>query len=133
MHQAVVQQMNRSGAGKQLSVKFGESDAARDARGVLHSDLVDGGMVTKLEAVSGPVTRDAGINRKRSSAHPETQDSFHSRAVDPSRRTGVPGPSAAADVWRFGVDIPCNDVGLNLVALHVGASVGAVDGIHHAE
>ena len=68
-----------------------------------------------LEA--GPRPRDAGIERRASRPQAEAEDPLEARAVHPAGRAGVPGPAAAPDVRRLGVDVgarrrrarPCSD------------------------
>ena len=46
----------------------------------------------------------------------EPEDALDAGTVHPAGRAGVPGPAAAADMLRRGVDVGRHDVGLDLVA-----------------
>src|SRR4030095_4799231 len=80
-----------------------------------------------LEA--GPGGGDAGVEDEGGAPEAEAEDGFDAGAVEPSGGAGVPGHAAAAHMRGDGVDVGGDDVGLDLVALDVGASARVVDGV----
>src|SRR5437667_3202309 len=66
-------------------------------------------------------------------AQPEPENPLEPGPVHPPRCAGVPGPPPAADVRRFGIDVPRDDVGLDLVAEGGGRRTGVIDRVHEGE
>ena len=63
----------------------------------------------------------------------QSEDGLDAGALHPGRRSGVPGPAAAPHVsWR-GVDIRSHDIGLDLVAVQVGAGARVIDRIEQGK
>src|SRR5688500_19374557 len=85
------------------------------------------------DLVARPGARDAGIDPEPGAAQAEAQDPLDAGLVHPTRRPRVPGPAAAADVGRLGVDVGGHDVRLDLVAMDAGAGAGVVDRVKDRE
>ena len=103
---------------------FGGCHPARRAPRVLDRDLVPGRAVAEHDREAGPGPRDARIDLEPRAPQPEPEDRLEARPVHPRGRAGVPGPAAAADVRRLGIDVGRDDVGLDLVALDAGRRRG---------
>ena len=88
-------------------------------------DLVARGAVAEDDLEAGPCPRNAGIEKQATCPAPETPESIRGRAVHPSGRAGVPGPSAAPDMRRHGIEIGADDIGLDLVAVALASWVRA--------
>ena len=73
--------------------------------------------VAELDLEPRPASRDARVDREAGPLPSDPEDRLHRRLVHPAGRTGVPGPAAAADVRRLGVDVGRDHVRLDLVAL----------------
>ena len=74
-----------------------------------------------------------GSTERHRSTPLQPEDAFHRDAVHPSRRARVPGPPAASAVRRVVVDVPGEDVRLDLVALDLCAAAGVVHRVEHVE
>ena len=70
---------------------------------------------------------------KTSAFDPKPKDALKAGALHPAGRTGVPGPSAAPDMPGGDIDIGGDHIGLDLIAMRVGAGAGVVDRIEHPE
>ena len=109
--------ISRSVSRQRFAVELQARDAAADPVRILDRDLVARRAVAEddLEAPPGP--RHAGIEDQRRAAQAEAEDPLEARPIHPSGRAGVPGPAAAPDVRRLGVDVggrrrtapPCSD------------------------
>ena len=63
----------------------------------------------------------------------EPQNPLDAGPIHPPCGPGVPRPSAAADVRRFGINIGGDDVGLDLVAVNASAGARMIDGVQERE
>ena len=126
--------MRASGDGSGTPSTSTRRDAAGDAARVLDRDLVARGVVAEgdLEAAAtraGCTGRDGATAPRRR----KPEDPLEPGAVHPARRAGVPGPAAAPDVRRLGVDVGGDDVGLDLVAVDARARARVVDRVQDRE
>src|SRR6266705_361160 len=119
MCRAVVDEWNIGAGGQRLAVQFGQRHSAGDPAWIVHRDVIERGVIPKADGVTGPGSRDAGIDAERRASHAETENPFHACAIEPARRTRVPRPSAAPDVWRLGIHVARNHIRLDFVTLHV--------------
>src|SRR6185312_10501567 len=87
--------------------------------------------VVELEA--GPRLRYAGVDAQRVALLAEAKDGLQPRAVQPRRRTGVPGPAAAAGQRAHRVHVGAGDVGLDLVARRRVGIVAVTDRVEEPE
>jgi len=71
--------------------------------------------------------------RKAPALAREPEDPFKARAVEPARRTTVPGPAASPHMGRLSVYIARNNVRLYFVALDARTRRGMGDWIQHPE
>src|SRR5664279_3374073 len=118
---AVVGERDRgAGARQDSAVQFDRCHPATDSLRVLDDDLVLGRVITEVDLVARPGAGNAGIEQEGRSPQSESEDPLDAGLVHPSRRSGVPGPTAAADVRRFRVDVSRHDVRLDLVTLDPG-------------
>ncbi len=78
---------------------------------------------------SGPARRDAWLDPKGAAPQLEAQNRFNRDAVQPTRRTGVPRPTAAPRVWRGAIHVGGHHVRLNFIVLHLLSRRGMVDGV----
>src|SRR4030095_13754520 len=76
---------------------------------------------------SRPARRDAWIETKFAAPQFETQNSFDGDAVEPTRRTGIPRPAAAARVRWGAIHVGANHIRLNFVMLDILNGRGMVD------
>ena len=96
--------------------------AARTRIGLpVDDDLVRRAAMAVVDREARPVRRHAGREREPVLAQAESEDPFETGAIQPAGRTRVPGPAAAPGMRRLGVHVRGDHVGLDLVALHVGA------------
>src|SRR5215470_8088905 len=68
---------------------------------------------------SWPLCWDARLETKCAATQSEPQDRFNCNSVEPTRRAGVPRPTAAACVRRCAVHIRADHVRLNFVMLGI--------------
>src|ERR1700678_932129 len=130
---SVVSEWNTCGARQEFAVQFSKRHAARHVRGIFHLNLVDRRVVAKVDGVAGPITRYARINAEDHAPHAKAEYPLHSRAIKPTRRTGIPRPPTSSNMGGVGVDVSRYDIRLHFVTLHVGARTGAVNRVHEAE
>src|SRR5215510_7354463 len=76
---------------------------------------------------SWPVRWDAGLETKSGPLQSQPQNRFNGDSVEPTRRTGVPGPAAAARVRRRAIHIGSDHIRLNFVVLSLLSRRGMVD------
>src|SRR6185369_17985120 len=81
---------------------------------VFDGHVVCGRSVAVGELIALPGWWNARLDVQAVSSKTKAEDRFQSDAVQPSRRSRVPGPSAAASVRRSAVDIRRNDVRFHL-------------------
>src|SRR5689334_4573834 len=87
------------------AVKFRPRYTAAHAAWIFHRDVIDRRMIPEPNRVPRPVTRDTRIDTERLAPQAETEYPFHTGPVEPTRRTAVPGPSAASDMRWLGVHV----------------------------
>src|ERR1700683_5167861 len=101
MGRAVVSQRDpRFLVGQRDTIELDANDAAANAGGVLHLDVVARGPGSEDDFKTRPCFWDAWVEDQRRSPQTEPEDLFETCAVHPSGRAGVPGPSAASDMGR---------------------------------
>src|ERR1700752_3917253 len=76
-----------------------------------------------------PARRDAWLNSKCFTPQLEAQNSFDGDAVEPTRRAGVPRPTAATRVRPGAIHVGTNHIRLNFVMLHLFSRRGMGDGV----
>ena len=133
MHSPIVNQWNVGRPCLQFSVEFRDRHPASNTRRIFYFDLVDRRVVFELDRVTGPVSRNTRIDRKRHPAQTKSKNPFDARAVKPTGRTRVPRPAATPHVRRLGINITGYHVRFHLVSLHAGTGVGAMDRTDHAK
>src|SRR5579863_8440590 len=111
MFRAVIGEWNIGATGHWLAIQFSQSNAAADAERILHPDFISRRVITKADGVAGPVSRDAWIDREHRAVRAKPEHAFHAGAIEPGRRTRVPGPTPSSDVWRLGTHVTRNHVG----------------------
>src|SRR2546421_10895956 len=89
--------------------------------------------MTIRDGEARPRPWNTGIDEEPRVAQPEPENPLEPGPVNPPRCNGVPGPPPAADVRRFGIDVPRDDVGLALVAEGGGRRTGEIDPVHECE
>src|SRR5213594_1656701 len=89
--------------------------------------------MTIRDGEARPRPWNTGIDEEPRVAQPEPENPLEPGPVHPPRCAGVPGPPPAADVRRFGIDVPRDDVGLDLVAEDGGRRTGVIDRVHEGE
>src|SRR2546423_7003748 len=63
----------------------------------------------------------------------EAEYCLERNAIHPARRARVPGPAASPEVAFRGIDIRCNDVGLDFVNVDTLRAISVRDWIDHLE
>ena len=111
------------------SVYLGEGDAAADPARVLDGNRVSRGSISHGSLVFVPTLGNAGIDRQERSAQSQTEQVLDPRALQPACRARVPGPAPAPDMRRCRVYVGGYDIGLDFVAIRVGAGSRVVDGV----
>src|SRR3989442_2636964 len=89
--------------------------------------------MTIRDGEARPRPWNTGIDEEPRVAQPEPENPLEPGPVHPPRCAGVPGPPPAADVRRFGIDVPRDDVGLDLVAEGGGWRTAVMDRVHECE
>src|SRR5947199_3450570 len=89
--------------------------------------------MTIRDGEARPRPWNTGIDEEPRVAQPEPENPLEPGPVHPPRCAGVPGPPPAADVRRFGIDVPRDDVGLDLVAVGGGRRTGVIVRVHECE
>ena len=115
------------------SVDAREADASTDPARVLDGNRVSRGSIFHRRLVRGPSLGDAGINRQKCSVESQTEQGLDARALQPACRARVPGPATASDMRRSRVYVGAYDIGLDFVAIRVGAGSRMIDGIEQRE
>src|SRR6266478_1080388 len=133
MFDAVVDERNVRRVGQGLPVQLSPRNSAGNTSWILHFNFVARRVIAENDRIIGPISRDARVNAKCRPAHAESQNPLYPCAIEPARRTGVPGPSAAPRVGRLGVNIARGHIRLDFVALHAGSGSRTVDRIEHSE
>ena len=133
MTPAVVDQRHGTRGRQHHAIEGHAGHAVALAGGILDPDLVGGVLVAERDVEARPRRRDAGCDRQLVAAHPEPEHRFEAGAIQPARRTGVPGPATAPDVRRHRIDIGAGDIGLDLVAVALGARAGVADRVECGE
>ncbi len=82
------------------SIYAGEDDATTNPARVLDGNRVSRGSVFHRRLVLVPSLGDAGIDSQERSAELQTEQALDPRALQPTGRTGVPGPTATSNVGR---------------------------------
>ena len=121
-------------ASRDRSTVQGEArDAPHDAMGILDDQSVAGRVIAKEDLESRPCPRNARVHVQCLAAQAKPEDGFHSRAIHPAGRSGVPGPTAAARVRPLRVDVAGHHVRLDLVPVEARARARVVDRIQDRE
>src|SRR5205823_11117722 len=94
---------------------------------VLDSDVVPRRVIAERDVEALPRTRDTRIDHEPRATQPESENPLEAGSIHPSGGPRVPRPAPAADVRGFGIDVPGEDVGLDLVAVNAGWRAGVVD------
>ena len=111
------------------SVYFCEGDAPTDAVRVLDRNRVSRGSIFHRRLVFVPSLGNAGIDRQERSPESQAEQALDPRALQPACRARVPGPAPAPDMRRCRVYVGAYDIGLDFVAIRVGAGSRVVDGV----
>src|ERR1700683_2818104 len=104
-------------------------NSAADAVRVVDTDFVERRAILEHHLEVRPFFGDARSQEQARSVYPKSKDALKACAIHPAGSAGIPGPAATADVRSDGVHVRRNNVGFDLVAMHVGACARAVDGI----
>src|SRR5262249_8438117 len=102
-------------AGQRYLTTF--DDAALDAFRILDDDVDLAFAVANRHLEAWPRFRDARIDRDLARRGPHPENVLDDDAIHPRRRARVPGPPAAPNVVLRVVDVRCDHVRLDLVAL----------------
>src|SRR6185437_14575172 len=103
---AVIGHRDQCGRSRQhLSVKFDRQNAARDAQRILDADIVARAAVAERNFVAGPRLGNTGVDEKIAALQSEAENALKRYAIDPSRRSAVPSPTSAPNMWRHRIDV----------------------------
>src|SRR5665213_37569 len=111
------------------AVELRKGDAAADARRIFDLDVIAGGTIPEDDSEPRPGLWYAWINVQRGPNDTQAQNALNAGALHPSRRTGVPCPSAAPDMRLRRVDIRRDNVGLDLIAMRIRRGACVIDRI----
>src|SRR4030095_3522233 len=106
---------------------FNRCHPSHDSLRILDDDFIERRVIAKIDLEASPGSRDTWIEMEIRLAQTKTQNPFDARSVHPSRRTGVPRPTTAADVRRLGINIGGNNIRLDFVSGNVCAGVCMID------
>ena len=111
MDLAIVDQGNPCNTVRHLhAVELDTNDAATHATRILDLDFVardrvPGAAVAEHDFVARPCLGQTRIDYQRIPVHTESENGFEPGTVQPTRRTGIPGPAAAADMRCHRIDV----------------------------
>src|SRR5688572_1081117 len=88
-----------------FAVEFRFQDAPPHTIRIEHLDLIGAVADLPVDRVALPGRRHAGIDREGLSTAAHADDALEAGAIEPSGRSGVPAPAAAAGVRWSGVDV----------------------------
>src|SRR5271155_1854613 len=139
MDPAIVDQTNPCASLSNLhAVEYGTSDAATHTTRVFHPDFVardrfPSAAVAEYDFVAWPRLGQTWIDGQCVAVDTESENGFDSGTVQPTRRTGIPSPAAAAYMRRYRVDVSACDVWLNPIALARIRRAALVDRIENSK
>ena len=96
-------------------VRFPVDRDPRLARSLHDRDVIHRLAIPVMHLEAAPSGGKARLEVQLVHLQPEPEQRFGDQAVHPPRRTGVPGPPAAADMRRQGVNVGRHDVRLHLI------------------
>src|SRR5207247_10723485 len=126
---STVRMRNERAAREQDSVKAGPGYAPADSLRVPDREPVKRAAMTVGDLKVLPESGNARIDGERGTPLPEAENRLEARTVEPARGPGVPRPSPASHVGRFGIDVCGHGVRLDLVQVNVRATACMMDGV----
>src|SRR6266481_2183350 len=114
MRDAVVTKVDMRGALRErVAVQFDLAHSATNAARVFDRDFIARRAVSIRNLEARPIAGDARIDQKRFAAETKAQYPLDTRAIHPSGRARVPGPSSTTLMRRHRVHVGACDVRLD--------------------
>ena len=115
MDSAVVLERDRERPRDDLrAIELGVCDAALHALRIIDHDLEPRGTVSKHYLETGPGPWNAGVETQCTALNAKAENALYASALHPAGGARVPGPAAAPNMARGGVDIGGYDIGSTL-------------------
>ena len=118
---------------KRCAIELNRRHPSGNPLWVLDVDFVARRVIAEYDVKAPPCTWDTRVEIKPRAAQTEAENPLDAGPIHPTRGSGVPGPAAAADMRRFGINIGGDDIGLDLIAVNAGAAVGMIDRVQERE
>src|SRR4030095_1388457 len=113
------------------SVDLDRGNPAGGAAWIFHHNLVSGGVIPEFDLEVSPCARDAGIDEQPRAFQAKSENPLNSALVHPAGRAGIPGPSTATDVRRFGINIGCDHVRFYLITVYPRPGACMIDRVQN--
>ena len=123
----------------QVDVRIGCNDAvhsdlwSRIRLGIHDAYVVLRVAITVVQFISRPLGWYVRCDVKPVALSLDAEYGFSTQTIHPTGRTGVPGPSSPADVWRNAVDVGGYHERFHTVAVGLYGRIGVVNGIQDIE
>ena len=102
----------------------------RTAAAILYCDVIMGLAKAIMDRETRPIRRKAGREAELVDFQDQAEQRFGDQTVHPAGGAGVPRPTAAARMGRYGVNVGGDDVGLHAVGGRFGSRVGVKHGVN---
>src|SRR5690348_5449223 len=125
---AIVGHRDQCGCSRQhLSVEFDRENAAGDSQRILDADIVACAAAAERDFVAGPRLGNTGIDEQIAALQSETEDALKRHAINPPRRSAVPSPTPASNMWRHRIDVGTDDIGFHLITVNTCRVIGVIN------
>src|ERR1700677_1696823 len=106
MHRAVIGNAQSQGAFRDFNpVHLSEANTPTDPGRIVDRNLVLHGLTANRHLERRPAFRNAGIKMQVSASDSQSENALYAGALHPTRRAGVPRPTAPPDMGRARIDV----------------------------